>query len=135
MSNLLIVCQKYIIETLSTNSEFKKNSNGVFIYTPQNIAFPYVHISKIKTKDWSSKTEIGQIIFYSFTIYTHQNSIVELTNISNCLYKILNNKFFETNEFKISSIKFLNSEITHKNNGTAFQMTCEYKLYIMEKKI
>ncbi|AZL15547.1 hypothetical protein [Rickettsiales endosymbiont of Stachyamoeba lipophora] len=124
---MLATFQKELILQLNQNI-----SCQVYNYVPLNASFPYGHLGKIVTTDWSTKTWQGVIVTIHLKLYDKHSSNIRILQLSDQLKMAINT-------LKLNKLHVIRKETTAIESSTnkaqqAIQMTHIVKFWIKEEE-
>ncbi|MBN9542323.1 MAG: DUF3168 domain-containing protein [Alphaproteobacteria bacterium] len=131
ITSSILIAEKMLIEMLEKHSVIGKMISGVYVYLPENVKLPYIHIHKISTKDYSTKTFQSTEIKINLHCHSNEKGNTQLSIIQDEITRMFANKRFDY-EGNIFLSSLTTSEIAPSKKGSNYTLNLDINLKHME---
>jgi len=103
--------QDAINTKLTADSSLMNLINNIYDYLPKDVSMPYIAIADITTKDFSTKTTVGQKTTVLINTFSNKRGKDETQQIMEKIYDVLHNEELIVTGYNVINVQMMSTKI------------------------
>lgn len=127
---LLSALQQAVYTTLSADISLMAAITGIYDHVPEGAAFPYIHIGRMQTADWSTTTTTGYQVGLTLSVFTRERSNKTVLEVMDKVKAALHEAELSVSGASFTHIRFVSAELSQKPDGVTCQGMMQFRAVI-----
>jgi hypothetical protein len=133
MQPILWELKKEIYKILNSDESIKNMVNAIYHHIPENAVYPYIHLSKLTSKDWSCVSFTGMRCFLYINIYMQDTANKKVINVAEKIRHKLHNTNFDIDGGKVTSCMYMLGDLSLISEiKNIYKFTSQFEIKLKE---